>query len=117
MSAFLAKWTNIEPERHSEEGPTTPALRAIQADSPAAPPGVGEPAQKPVASEGAEHVQAVSWAEWKAAALNRLFQEQGVTGQPGRITAATVLHGEAGRKRVDSGASNEQPMLRAEATE
>lgn len=35
-----------------------------------------------------------AWAEWKAAALNRLFQEQGVTGKPGRITAATVRHGE-----------------------
>jgi hypothetical protein len=34
------------------------------------------------------------WAEWKAAALNRLFQEQGATGKPGRITAATVWHGE-----------------------
>jgi hypothetical protein len=33
------------------------------------------------------------WAEIKAAALNRLFHEQGVTGQPGRITAATVRHG------------------------
>ena len=34
------------------------------------------------------------WEDWKAEALNRLFQEQGVTGQPGRITGATVLHGE-----------------------
>jgi hypothetical protein len=34
------------------------------------------------------------WADWKAAELNRLFQEQGVTGQPGGITAATILHGE-----------------------
>ena len=36
----------------------------------------------------------IPWAEWKAAALNRLFQEQGVTRKPGRITAATVRHGE-----------------------
>jgi hypothetical protein len=36
----------------------------------------------------------VSWAEWKARALNRLFKEQGATGRPGRITAATVAHGE-----------------------
>jgi hypothetical protein len=41
--------------------------------------------------------KANSWAEWKAAKLNRLFQEQGVTGRPGRITAATVLHGEKKR--------------------
>jgi hypothetical protein len=37
---------------------------------------------------------ATAWAEWQAATLNRLFQEQGATGQPGRITAATVRHGE-----------------------
>jgi hypothetical protein len=41
--------------------------------------------------------KANSWAEWKAAGLNRLFQEQGVTGRPGRITAATILHGETQR--------------------
>ena len=35
----------------------------------------------------------VPWAEWKAEALNRLFEEQGVTGQPGQITAATIRHG------------------------
>lgn len=38
------------------------------------------------------------WAEWKAATLNRLFLEQGVLGQPGKITAATVRHGE--RRRI-----------------
>ncbi len=36
----------------------------------------------------------IPWAEWKAAALNRLFQEHGATGKPGRITAATVRHSE-----------------------
>ena len=35
----------------------------------------------------------ISWAEWKASMLNRLFEEQGVTGKPSRITAATVRHG------------------------
>jgi hypothetical protein len=34
------------------------------------------------------------WAEWKAAALNRVFRKQGATGKSGRITAATVRHGE-----------------------
>ena len=37
------------------------------------------------------------WSAWKASALNRLFQEQGATGRPGRITAATVRHGEASK--------------------
>ncbi len=52
--------------------------------------------------------KANSWAEWKAARLNRLFQEQGVTGRPGRITAATVLHGETQRyvAREQSGERN-----------
>jgi len=58
----------------------------------------------------------MSWAEWKAAALNMLFLKQGTTGQPGRITAATVRHGESARERVDSVATNGPPMSRAEAT-
>src|ERR1039457_2929564 len=57
------------------------------------------------------------WAEWKAATLNQLFKEQGVTGQPGRITAATVRHGESVRDGVDCGPKHEQPMSPAEATE
>jgi hypothetical protein len=36
----------------------------------------------------------MSWSEWKAAALNRLFLEQGTAGQSGRITAETVRHGQ-----------------------
>lgn len=35
-----------------------------------------------------------SWAELKAGGLNRLFRDQGKTGEPGRITAATVRHGQ-----------------------
>ena len=58
----------------------------------------------------------IPWTEWKAAALNRLFQEQGATGQPGRITAETVRHGEAVGKRVDSAGTDERPMSGAEAT-
>jgi hypothetical protein len=41
-----------------------------------------------------DHEQSVSWAEWRAAALNRLFQQQGTSRQPGRITPATILDGE-----------------------
>lgn len=46
--------------------------------------------------------QFMSWAEWKAATLNRLFLEQGSSGQPGRITADTVRHGERTRRPRDS---------------
>jgi hypothetical protein len=38
--------------------------------------------------------EGISWAELKALGLNRLFREQGKTGEPGRITAAIVRHGE-----------------------
>jgi len=47
-----------------------------------------------ILSEMDLHSKGIPWAEWKAAALNRLFQGQGVTGTPGRIIAATVKHGE-----------------------
>jgi len=36
----------------------------------------------------------MSWAEWKAESLNRLFQRQGVLKQRARITAETVRRGE-----------------------
>ena len=39
------------------------------------------------------------WAEWKAQSLNRLFQDQGVTGQPAKVTAAGVHHCESGGTR------------------
>ena len=58
-----------------------------------------------VARHPRPHVDAeprwMSWAEWKAEMLNRLFREQGVTGRRGRITAETVLDGERkGREQL-----------------
>ena len=41
----------------------------------------------------------MSWYEWKARSLNRLFKELGVLKQPGRITAETVRHGEEARRK------------------
>jgi len=40
----------------------------------------------------------MSWSEWKANSLNRLFLEQGATGQSSRITAETARHGQQARK-------------------
>lgn len=67
------------------------------------------------AVDGAD--RGIPWAEWKASTLNQLFKEQGVTGQLGRITAATMRHGESIRDRVDSVATPERPMSPAEATQ
>lgn len=45
----------------------------------------------------------ISYAQWKADELNRLFKEQGVTGQLGSITPETIRHGSeanASRQKV-----------------
>lgn len=68
-----------EPEQADIEGPTD-----WQATEP-------PPASEPETN--------MSWAEWKAEALNRLFKELGKTGQRGRINAATVEHGERRAER------------------
>src|SRR5579872_4051508 len=39
--------------------------------------------------------QLIPWAEWRAEALNRIFKEQGVSGERGRIKSETVASGEA----------------------
>lgn len=57
----------------------------------------------------------MSWAEWKAAALNKLFLELGTAGQQGRITDDTIRHGErawmTNRKHRDA---ESQKQLRPE---
>jgi hypothetical protein len=106
MGEFLEKWANLPPARPLD----APAKEREDAAEP-----IQQNAEPVAAATGAEREQGKPWAEWKAAALNRLFQEQGTAGLPGRITAATVRHGEAGRERVDSAAPGERPMSRAEA--
>ena len=68
--------TPSEPNRFSTPGPCRQKSITVAVDSP-------------TATE-----RGMSWAEWKAAALNQLFLELGRTGQPGRITADTIRHGE-----------------------
>jgi len=48
----------------------------------------------------------VPLSEWKAAEVNRVLQEQGTSGQPGRIAAETVRHGE--RNRGEPTRANQQ---------
>jgi beta-N-acetylglucosaminidase len=53
----------------------------------------------PRSPEGNEQdASGIPWAEWRAADLNRLFKEHGTSGQPGRITAATIRHGASEKK-------------------
>jgi hypothetical protein len=97
MSTFLAKWANAAP-RPPAGKPPVPSV-ACQANKPGGDEGITPDAC--VTSPTAKHrenepdlaISGVEWAAWKAAALNRIFQEQGITAQPGRITAPTVRHG------------------------
>jgi hypothetical protein len=77
MGAFLRKW--LEPPEIALE-PTPARFRPERRE------GSGERA-------GTDDI-GMTWSEWKASSLNRLFQEQGVTGEAGRITPTTVRHGE-----------------------
>jgi hypothetical protein len=49
-------------------------------------------AQTGDAEEAREEVW-MSWCEWKAREMNRLFQEHGLTGQPGQIKPETIQDG------------------------
>jgi hypothetical protein len=78
---ILTDSADSEPTKPSKPG-SVGFVGAIPAESPKIRVGF-DPAER-----------GISWAEWTAAALNRVFQEQGATGQLGRIATATVRHGE-----------------------
>lgn len=84
MSAFLIKWANSEPDRLSEPNPA---------------PSTGETRVEPRQPHDVDFPNSVTWAEWKATMLNKLFLDQGTSGEGGRITAATVQHGARGGSR------------------
>lgn len=52
----------------------------------------------PLQASTPPEVQGVSWAEWKAGLVNRLFRSLGNTGKPGRITPRTVRRGMCSRE-------------------
>src|SRR6266849_8560475 len=76
MNGFLARWA---------EGETESTAPSRDSEAPTA-------ANAQVWPETTERGESRSRspAEWKAAQLNRLFEEQGVTGKASRITAETV---------------------------
>jgi hypothetical protein len=99
----------IETLRHNRET-ALGLLRRTESDRSTIPPTVqwpdslselaAEVGQRSGDPEAARQEVWMDWYEWKARALNRLFEEQGVTGQPGRITAETVRHGERKNNRA-----------------
>lgn len=76
----------IETLRHNREI-ALKALSGAESDPATVPPAA-------MANDDSLEHRGVSREQWKADILNRLFLVQGRTGQPGRITAATVRHGE-----------------------
>jgi hypothetical protein len=47
----------------------------------------------PLEPPAADPDAGIPYCEWRARQLNELFRQHGQTGQPGRITAATVADG------------------------
>jgi hypothetical protein len=99
MIGFLERWTtgpNFRNGTHARE--TEPEPESANSGVPESAPVPATMEQRQTNPMGGwdpmDTLEGIPWAEWKAAALNRLFQEQGVTGQLGRITAETVRHGE-----------------------
>ncbi len=114
MAAFLNKWadmplalTELDRAAGPPQSATEPDQALIRADD-----GIVLRCEEPRAPKGDG---GMSWAEWKAAALNRLFQEQGTSGQPGRITAEAVRHGERSRGRMSGNASS--PFVQREVSQ
>jgi hypothetical protein len=58
-----------------------------------------------------EKENSIPWADWKSAAINRLFEEQGLTRRPGKLTGAIVRHGEQASRKVDCESTSKRRML------
>lgn len=101
--AKKSRWLDWEPKARiladSAQGEPTKTTESVFAVSVGATPAQSPKIEaRPDPAELGWCSKGIPWAEWKAAALNRLFQEQGTSGEPGRITAATVRHGERNAK-------------------
>ena len=89
-----------EPSFDGFDGSSSPVPAEIEAVPSSKSQGLCGPASRRTkfitsgvdSSTATERV--MSWAEWKAAALNQLFLELGSTGRAGRITADAIRHGE-----------------------
>ena len=110
----LRQWLDWQPKepitadspQSEPTKPSKPGFVGFVGSLPGDPPKIGvaeelpEPDNQPenriqtVVDSATAPERVMSWAEWKAAALNRIFLEQGTAGQSGRITAETIRHGQ-----------------------
>ena len=99
MSTFLAKWANAAPKQPAGKPslpvPTVACEVLVAGGEKGITPDAhtSSPTATDCENEPGLVISGLERAVWKAAALNRLFQEQGTIGEPGRLTAATVRHG------------------------
>lgn len=85
------RWLNWRSrDRITEESPEIDPTKPSKPSSVGFVGSISTPAPKIAVDSRKRQERVMSWCEWKAAALNRLFLEQGQTGQPGRITPETV---------------------------
>lgn len=112
-SAVRSRWMDWKPKARvladsAESEPTKPS-------KPGSVGFEGATSAESPEIEAAPDAAGWSWAEWKAAALNRLFQEQGTSGQSGRITADTVRHCEHLREQRSGNGS--PPLAQGEVSQ
>src|SRR5262245_46679311 len=95
--ATRSRWIDWQPKARiladaTERKPTKPSKPSFVGFD-GVTPGKSRKIDSPAHAEDVRGGESSTpWAEWKAAELNRLFQEQGMTGEPGRITAETIRH-------------------------
>jgi len=102
MSMNRSRWLDWIPRTaqscagNQPTKPSKPGSVGFVGPTVAETPEIGAPQDSamPCPTNSEDEPAGVPWAEWKAAELNRLFQLQGVMGDLGRITAATVRDGE-----------------------
>ena len=87
MMGFLARWVEQGADSnvsHDSSGPeATVGVQATPEVATKAPPSTE-------VRSAEETTRPIPWAEWKATQLNQVFEQHGVIGRPGRITADTV---------------------------
>jgi hypothetical protein len=109
----LRQWLDWQPKgvitadtpQSEPTKPSKPGFVGFVGSLSGDPPKIDVPKEAPTQGRGVNRIdlavdsatapeRVMSWSEWKAAALNRLFLELGTSGGPGRVTAETIRHGQ-----------------------
>ena len=105
MNGFLARWSEGEPEALAQ-GSGGNALNPLPIGQVANDSDAARPDPETLALETG--TRSISWAEWKANELNKLFEEHRVTQRRGPLQADTVRCGQS-RKEPNQEAQLNSP--------